>query len=136
MEIQILQFAGSLAAILILAALAWALGLGGKANLSDADSVQRAANETLDGFRVVESAVDAQASAALAKDHAGRIMLVKRHGNRLAGRILGNKAHAAMEGGKMYVDCGEPYFGVVELDLIEPGPWADAINKLSFDSDA
>lgn len=136
----LLQTAGSLVAILALAGLAWWLRLGGAPLLADDDTVRRAAGEAEDGFTPITIARDAGGRAALAQDAEGRIMLIKRHGNRFAGRVLGPAARAAIwrDPGHtaLEVDCGEARFGKVFLDLAEPDAWAEAINQLQQGHDA
>jgi hypothetical protein len=58
-------------------------------------------------------------------------MLIKRHGNRFAGRVLGPGAAARIECGSLEVDCGEARFGKVVLTLTDPQAWATAINRLN-----
>ena len=136
----LLQTAGSLAAILALAGLAWWLRLGGAPLLADDATVRRAAGEVQDGFSPITIARDQDGRAALARDADGRIMLIKRHGNRFAGRVLGPAARAAIwrDPGHtgLEVDCGEARFGKVFLDLAEPDAWAAAINALNDAHDA
>jgi hypothetical protein len=127
-----MQTAGSLVAILLLAGLAWWLRLGGAPLLSSDDSVRRAAAEVEFGFDSVTIARDAESRAALARDAAGRIMVIKRHGNRFAGRVLTPAASARAQGGAaLEVDCGEARFGRVVLALPAAEAWANAINALS-----
>ncbi|HSF13529.1 MAG TPA: hypothetical protein VLA50_11210, partial [Erythrobacter sp.] len=90
----LLQTAGSLVAILALAGLAWWLRLGGSPLLIDDDAVRRAASEVDFAFAPVAIARDAKGMAALVRDAQGQIMLIKRHGNRFAGRVLGPAARA------------------------------------------
>ncbi len=131
----ILQTAGSLIAILALAGLARWMKLGGTPLLDSQESVRRAAQEVDDGFEAVAIACDAQGHAALVRDADGQFMLIKRHGNRFAGRVLGPGARARLRDdlGKaaLEVDPGEVRFGKVILDLPDPGTWADAINRVS-----
>jgi hypothetical protein len=130
----LLQTAGSLVAILALAGLAWWLRLGRAPLLADDDAVRRAAGEVEDGFIPITVAHDTAGRAALAKDVDGRIMLVKRHGNRFAGRVLTSAAKAQLRNdlgqAALEVDCGEARFGKVFLELAEPEAWAAAINQL------
>lgn len=130
----VLQTAGSLAAILALAGLAWWMKLGGSPALDNEAAVRRAAGEVEDGFTPVTIAVAQDGLAALASDTGGRIMVIKRHGNRFAGRVLGAGARAAIwrDPGRpaLEVDCGEARFGKVFIDLPDPQAWADAINAL------
>lgn len=130
----LLQTAGSLVAILALAGIARWLRLGGNPLLADESALRHAAGEVADGFEPVEFATTPDKAAALVWDAEGRIMIIKRHGNRFAGRVLGPDAKARLwrEPGvtALEVDCGEPRFGKVFLDLPDPEAWADAINRL------
>ncbi len=131
----ILQTAGSLVAILALAGLAWWLKLGGAPVLDSEDTVRRAAQEVDDGFLAVDTVCDAQGRAALARDAEGRVMLIKLHGNRFAGRLLNHSAEARLRRDvgetALEVDPGEFRFGKVFLDLPKPEAWVDAINRLN-----
>lgn len=131
----ILQTAGSLVAIIALAGLARWMKLGGAQPLDSDEAVRRAAGEVEDGFDPIKVARATDGLAALARDATGRIMLIKRHGNRFVGRLLGPGARARVwkDIGKaaLEVDCGEARFGKVFLDITEPEAWADAINRVS-----
>lgn len=127
---QILIFAGSLLAILLLAGLAAALKLGGDHRLADDAAARAAADEVCDGFAAVEVALDGDGNAALLRDADGRIVLLKRHGNRFAGRMLGPDAKAREDGGTLIVASGERLYGEVRLVLADPAPWIDAIERL------
>jgi hypothetical protein len=132
----VLQTAGSLVAILALAGLAWWLKLGGNPVLAGPQDVLQAAGEVVDGFVPVAQACDRTGSAALARDAEGQIMLIKRHGNRFAGRVLGPGSAARIAGGGLEVDAGEARFGTVTLDLPDAETWAEAINRLHERQDA
>jgi hypothetical protein len=136
----LLQTAGSLVAILALVGLAWWMKLGGSPALSSSEDVSRAAGEVVDGFAPVAESRDVAGRAALARDAAGRIMVIKRHGNRFAGRILGPDAAARLwrdQGSTgLEVDCGEARFGKVFLDLPDAQAWAVAINRVDRPQDA
>lgn len=133
----VLQTAGSLVAILLLAGLARWLRLGGTPVLGSDDAVRRAADEVEVGFDPITVARDTEGRAALARDAAGRIMVIKRHGNRFAGRVLTPAASARLQGAAaLAVDCGEARFGQVVLALPDAEAWADAINALSSPQDA
>jgi hypothetical protein len=131
----LIQTAGSLLAILALAALAWWLKLGGAPALGDAEAVRRAANEVEDGFDAMAVVHSADGCAALARDGDGRIMVIKRHGNRFAGRILGTKAQARhrhdLGQSALEIISGEARFGSVILDIANAETWAEAINRLN-----
>lgn len=134
----LVQTAGSLVAILALAGLAWWMKLGGAPRLDGEDAVRRAASEVEDGFVPVASAFDGK--AAIARDSAGRIMVIKCHGNRFAGRILGSQAHAILWSDQgipaLEVDPGEARFGKVFLDIADAQGWVDAVNEVTSRQDA
>lgn len=130
----LLQTAGSLVAILALGGLARWLRLGSLPRLASDDDVGRAAGEVDDGFDPVAIARDAEGRAAIARDAQGQIMVIKRHGNRFAGRMLTPAAKARLwtdfAHPTLEVDCGELWFRPVYLDVPDPGAWAAAINAL------
>ncbi|MFU7527299.1 hypothetical protein [Qipengyuania sp. ASV99] len=126
----LLQTAGSLAAILALYGLARALRLGGQAGLRDEAAVRQAAQEIEDGFDAQRISIARAENAALAKDPAGRIMVIKRHGNRFAGRVLTPAAQTREEVDALVVDCGERSFGPVRMSINDSAAWADAIARL------
>lgn len=126
----LLQFAGSLLAIFALAGLAWWLNLGGKPILADEDAVRRAASEVVDGFDTTRVSLSRSKTEALAADSTGHIILIKRHGNQFAGRLLDRSASVQEAVDSITVDPGDARFGVVRLQLSDPGYWADRINRL------
>ncbi|NQZ45906.1 MAG: hypothetical protein HRT63_00050 [Erythrobacter sp.] len=127
---MLIQTGGSLLAIFALFLLARWLKLGGKPVLADHAAVQHAANEVEDGFATQRSAIARAGDAALAVDAAGRIMVIKRHGNHFSGRVLTPAAKVREEVDAIVVDCGEARFGPVRMSLDETGYWVDAINRL------
>lgn len=126
----LVQFGGSLIAILALYGLARALGLGASKPLSDDNAVRLAADEVESGFEAHRIAIDRKGQSALARDPDGRILLIKRHGNQFAGRILSSSASVREEVDAIVVDAGEARFGPVRLAIENPGSWVDAINRL------
>ena len=127
---MLLQFVGSLIAILVVAALVVLLKLGGKPVFKDDADVKIAANEVEDGFEPERTSIARGGQAALAREEAGRIMVIKRHGNKFAGRILSAQASAKEEVDALVVDPGESQFGAVRMSLRDASYWADAINRL------
>ena len=127
---MIVQFGGSLIAILALAGLAVLLKLGGKPTLRNASDVSRAADEVHDGFEVIRSAISSEGKAALARSQSGQIILLKQHGNKFAGRLLAPSASVKEEVDALIVDPGEDQFGSVRLRLSDASYWADAITRL------
>ena len=126
----LLQTGGSLAAILTLYLLARALRLGGNPVLADLAAVKVVAGQVEDGFVAQRVSIARGGTAALAVDGAGRIMVIKRHGNRFAGRILPRTAIVREQVDSIEVDPGDPRFGKVRLALTDPNYWVDAINRL------
>ncbi|MFM7402995.1 MAG: hypothetical protein ACKO1N_02635 [Erythrobacter sp.] len=129
------QTAGSLVAILALAGLAKWMRLGRAPTLVDDAAVRRAASEVEDGFVPVSIARDKDGTAALARDGNGRIMVIKRHGNRFAGRVLGDRAAATLsidhDDASLAIMTGETLFGDVRIVVDDPDAWVAAINRLS-----
>lgn len=136
----LIQTAGSLVAILALGGLAWWMKLGGEPRFSSDEDVHRAVNEVEDGFRPVAISRAQNGMAALVMDPDGRVMVIKRHGNRFAGRVLGVGAQARlwhdMGNAVLEVDCGEARFGTATLDIADAEAWGNAINQLSGVGDA
>lgn len=136
----LVQTAGSLIAVLVLAGLAWWMGLGGAPLLRDIETVHRVAAEIDDGFDSGTCALSQDQTAALVRDAGGRMMVIRRHGNRFAGRILGPRARAHLrhDTGQpaIEIDVGERPFGKTVLLISDPHPWADAINALHQSSHA
>lgn len=128
------QTLGSLVAILALAGLAWWLKLGGAPRLDSEEAVRRAAGEVEDGFTPLAIACDTEGAGALARDAAGRVMLIRRHGNRFVGRVLTAEAAASVHSQpgryNLAIDPGEARFGTAFLTIAEPEAWAGAINRI------
>lgn len=127
---QILIFLGSLVAIGALAGLARLMGLGSKPSLQSETELRQAADEVESGFDPAQWSISRKGDAALVADNTGRIMVIKRHGNQFAGRILTSAASAREEIDALIVDCGESWFGPVRLNLANAPAWADRINRL------
>ena len=83
-----------------------------------------------DMFNTLMHQVFAGCDAALARDASGRIMVIKRHGNKFAGRLLGPSATAREQVDALVVDHDDNRFGSVRLSLTDASYWADAINRL------
>lgn len=128
---EIVVFGGSLFAIMTIVLFARWLGLGGNPILDDEGSA-RVATEVEDGFEPNRISISRTKDAALIRDHAGRVMVIRRHGNRFVGRLLTRAACAREEVDALVVDPGpdETHFGKVRLRLVDAAAWADAINRL------
>jgi len=136
----LVQTFGSLLAILALAGLAWWLKLGGSPALASDDDVRRAAGEVEDGFDPVAIARDSDGAAAIARDAQGRVMVIKRHGNRFAGRVLDANARATLNTDLgetvLVVRTGQTLFGDIYLAVDDPKAWVAAINGVNGSQDA
>lgn len=104
-----LLLAGSLAGVLLLAGAAHLLGLGGDARLDGATARGLIEEQ---GFEPVEIALDRAGLAALARDEAGRVMLVRRHGAHfVAHRVTDSRAarldHRFLSLGRVTLDLGD-----------------------------
>ncbi len=76
-------------------------------------------------------------TAALVADHAGRVMVLRRHGAQFAARILGPGATATRADTILTVNPGDRRFGPVTLDLgDEAQAWESRINALDSRQDA
>lgn len=126
----LLQFVGSLAAIAMLAALAWWLRLGPARRLESEADARREASEALDGFEAVDIALDRDGRAGLLRDARGQVLLLRQHGAHFAGRVLTPAAHARIDGGALVVDTAERRYGGVRLELDEPSVWLQHIESV------
>lgn len=123
----LLQFLGSLAAILMLAAIAWRLRLGPEPRLDDENAARQAADEAVSGFKPVEIGLDREGRGALLSDAGGRILLLRPHGSRFAGRLLSDQAVARIEEDALIVDTAEKRYGSARLELADASAWMQAI---------
>ena len=126
----LLQLVGSLAAIAALAALAWWLKLGPARRLESEADARREASEAADGFEPVEVALDREGRAALLRDGAGHILLLRQHGTHFAGRLLTPAAHARIDDRALVVDTAEKRYGRVRLELGDPSAWLAHIESI------
>lgn len=127
----VLRLGGSLVAILVLAGIAWKLGLGGDLRIRDEMHARELADEAVSGFAAVEVAIDRAGHAALLRDTDGQVLLLRRHGAHFASRLLTGHAHVRLDRHQLVVGTGEKRFGEVTLDL---GPqaqyWAVSLRRL------
>lgn len=108
------QLAASLAAILVLAALAWALRLGREDRIRSPEEAAAAAEAALAGFEARNAVLGADGAGALAIGADGRLAAVKRHGARAAVREVTWAAVRPTPQGAV-VETGERLFGPVRL---------------------
>lgn len=128
---ELIQFGGSLLAILALAGIAWKLRLGGDTRIRDEAHLRELAEEALCGFDPVEIALDKAGLAALARDADGRVMLLRRHGAHFASRLLDGHAHVRLDRQFLVVGTSDRRFGEITLDLGDDAPtWAASLRRL------
>lgn len=126
----LLQFLGSLAAILIVFAIARALKLGPAPRLASEDEARAAANEAVDGFAATQVGLDREGRGALLRDASGRVLLLRVHGVHFAGRLLTPAASARIEGGALLVDTAERRYGAARLKIEDPQAWVKQIEAI------
>ena len=135
-DAMILQFGGSLVAILALAGIAYWMKLGGSPRIADEQDAIRLANEVAYGFEPLEIDLDTDGAGAVLLGKDGRIMVIKPHGSLFAGRILSNNASAHYSDGELVVLTGEQRFGAVSLKLPNGEAWAKRIQRVRVASHA
>lgn len=127
----LIQFLGSLVAILALAGIARWLKLGPEPRLEDEADARAAADEAVSGFNPVAIALDSEGRGALLRDTAGRILLLRPHGTHFAGRLLTAQSSAHMEGGALVIDTAEKRYGSARLDLGDnASAWVQALEEI------
>lgn len=127
----VLRLGGSLVAILVLAGIAWKLGLGGDLRIRDEMHARELADEAVSGFAAVEVAIDRAGHAALLRDTDGQVLLLRRHGAHFASRLLTGHAHVRLDRHQLVVGTGEKRFGEVTLDLGSQAQyWAASLRRL------
>ena len=119
---------GSLVAVLLLAGVAKAMGLGGDVRL-DHDAARRIAEN--EGFLPVDLITDRAGIAAIARDAAGQHMLIRRHGVNFVTRMLHHPLDARLDQKLLTLGTGERAFGRITLDLGDQAPiWAAGLRQV------
>lgn len=127
----LLQFGGSLLAILALAWLAHRLGLGGDTRIADESHARALADEAVCGFEAADVVIDRAGMGALLRDARGRVLLVRRHGAHFAARLLDSYDHVRLDHGYLTLGTGDRRFGSVTFDLGQRAPeWAASLRRL------
>lgn len=129
---QILQLAGSLVAILLLAWFAAKLKLGGEPRIRNEAHARELAEEAICGFEPVDIAIDRAGYGALLRDAQGRVLLLRPHGAHFASRLLGAHTTGNLDRNFLTIETPETTFGTVTFDL---GPaaqqWAASFRRLT-----
>lgn len=105
---------GSLAAVLALAGVAWALRLGG-GGIANGQAAKTAAEEALSGFVSVDAILAEDGQAALVTGGDGSVALLKLHGAQIAARRLQPPLLIARSDGLAHIDSGERGFGRIAI---------------------
>ena len=131
---QIVQLGLSLLAILALGWLAYWLRLGGDRRIADKAEAHELAEAIIDGFDPVDIAIDRSGRAALLRDADDRIVVLRRHGARFAGRLLTDRAKTRQDDDLLIIDAGDRPFGSITLDLgIQAEKWAAWLLRIRAD---
>jgi len=128
--VNIALLGGSLAAIVALYYVARWLGLGGDVRI--ADRLQAEALVQAEGFEPDDLIVDRGGIAAIARDSAGRHMLIRRHGVNFVARLLSTPLDARLDKNFLTIGTGDRAFGRITLDLGDAaGHWAASLRRVA-----
>lgn len=127
----LIQLVISLVAVLLIAAFAWWLKLGGDARIRDEDQACTLADQAVCGFKPVAVALDRAGIGALLRDGEGRQMLIRRNGAHFVGRLLDRNVVARLDRNFLTIGTGERTFGTITLDLgVDAQYWASGLRHL------
>lgn len=127
----LLQFLGSLAAILAIGWLVSKMKLGGDERIRDEDHARTLADQQLYGFEPTEIAIDRSGYGAIMRDAEGRVLVLRRHGAHFAGRVLTSHAKCRLDRRNLTIGTEDRRFGSVTLDLGEEAShWAASLRRL------
>ncbi len=129
--VEAAKLAGSLAAIFGLYWAARQLDLGGEIRIRDAEHARQIARDGEYGFTAVDVALDMAGYSALARDQAGRHVLIWLLGNRFVTRLLPPGVHARLDQRLLTIDPQEPGTVPVTLNLGEAAQhWAAGLRHI------
>lgn len=113
-----------------------ALGLGGDVRLADADHARALAAEADCTFVATAVVLDKARIGALLRDTAGRVLLIRRHGNHFVARALTTYAGVRLDRQFLTIATPDRHFGTITLNL---GPeaqiWAASLRRLESRSE-
>jgi hypothetical protein len=128
----LVQLALSLVAVLLIAAIARWMKLGGDVRIRDEDQARLLADQAVCGFNSCEVVVDRAGIGALLKDAEGRQMLIRRNGAHFVGRLLDRDVVARLDRNFLTIGTGERTFGKITLDLGKNAQyWAAGLRHLT-----
>ena len=129
---DLIQLAGSLVAVLFVAWLVKRMGLGTDPRIADAAHAIRLADEAETGFGGIEVARDRAGFAAIVRNAAGQMMLVRAHGNHFAARPVDAAVVGRLDKDFLTLTMPEKTFGAVTLQLgKDSGMWASRMRELN-----
>ncbi len=128
----LVQLALSLVAVLLMAAIARWMKLGGDVRIRDEDQARLLADQAVCGFNPSEVVIDRAGIGALLKDAEGRQMLIRRNGAHFVGRLLDRNVAARLDRNFLTIGTGERTFGKITLDLGKNAQyWASGLRHLT-----
>ncbi len=126
-----IQLGASLAAVLFIAWLVRAMGLGADPRIEDAAHAIRLADEAETGFGGIEVARDRAGFAAIVRNGEGRMLLIRAHGNHFAARPVDASVMGRLDKEFLTLTMPERTFGAVTLQLgKEAGVWASRMREV------
>ena len=129
--IDLIQTGASLIAVLFIAWLVGRMGLGADPRIEDVAHAIRLAEEAEAGFNGIEVARDRAGFAAIVRNAAGRMMLVRAHGNHFAARPVDAATVGRLDKDFLTLTMPERTFGAVTLQLgKDAGMWASRMRDL------
>ncbi len=121
----------SLVLVMALYGLARALRLGGDVRIADTAHVVELADAAITGFAASEVTLDRARIGALARNPAGRVLLIRRHGARFVARELTSLAGIRLDRHNLTLETGDRRFGALTLDLgSDAQAWAASLRRL------
>jgi len=126
-----IQLGASLVAVLFIAWLVRAMGLGADPRIEDAAHAIRLADEAEAGFGGVEVARDRAGFAAIVRNAEGRMLLIRAHGNHFAARPVDAGTVGRLDKDFLTLTSPERTFGAVTLQLgKDAGMWASRMREV------
>lgn len=122
---------GSLAAVFVVAAISWLMGLGRVPRIGSEADARQLAREAHSGFHPTGAAVSIDGKAALVAGQGGDYVLLRDHGANVAARVLHEAPSIRREGAFLIVETGEMMFGDLQLELEDEAAqhWTDQLTS-------
>lgn len=124
---------GSVAAVLILAGIAWLLKLGTSPQIASEEAAAQHAREAHSGFRPKEVALDRDGRAALVLGEGGETILLRPHGAQITARFFPTPPAATQVGTTLTIATRDYMFGdmTLTLDEAEANRWAARLETVN-----